>query len=138
MKDNAMPDLCIRRILHVLPGGDGMLPVYKRTGGKCGKEPLILRRSYDFSVSCARQNSPEEDAIASVRLCGEHDAPLWRCVSVCAAVIGAAAAAAALMHFRREWQIRRKYARRYADRLKKYRHRTQQNDGSMANSMRGT
>lgn len=109
--------LHLRRVLHI-----------PMTSGTCVKarhpvpdDPIVIRRIYDITATCGRQNKDSDDPPVTLHFRGEQSTPLLRCLAVGAAVIGIAAAAAVVCRVRQHWQIRRQYARRYADRLKELR-----------------
>lgn len=112
--------LNIRRAAHRMP-----YSVVRTADAPHKKEPLVIRRTYDISTSCGREQDTEETAPLMMRIRGERATPLLRCVAVGAAIAGITAAAVIVLRFRDEWRIRRKYARRYADRLKQQRLRMQ-------------
>ena len=85
------------------------------------QNPLIIRRTYDITAACTRLNGEEEDAPLTVHIRGERATPLLRCAVIGAAAVGIAVSASLVYRMSREWQVRRKYARKYADRLKEQR-----------------
>ncbi len=87
--------------------------------------PFIIRRTYDITAACTRLNTEEGEEPLSVHIRGERATPLLRCAVIGAAAVGIAVSAAFLYRMSREWQIRRKYARRYAERLRQQRLRMQ-------------
>lgn len=119
--------LHIRRI-RIRPADDGTAllcrPQEKRSLPQT-KNPLIIRRTYDITAACTRLNDAEEDAPLTVHIRGERAVPLLRCVVIGAAAIGIAVSVSLLGRMSREWQVRRKYARKYAERLKEQRFRMQ-------------
>lgn len=113
--------LHIRRILLRPDISNAVLshPISDKKNKSREKNPLVIRRTYDITAACTRQNA--DDAAISMHVRGDRTTPLLRCALIGAAVIGIAASAALFFRVRRECQIRRKYARRYADRLKEQR-----------------
>lgn len=89
------------------------------------KNPLIIRRTYDITAACTRQNADAGDEALSVHIRGERTTPLLRCAVIGAAAVGAVMTAMYLSRACREWRIRRSCARRYAERLREQRHRMQ-------------
>ena len=131
--------LHIRRILLHPDISNAVLscPISGDQKKSCEKNPLVIRRTYDITAACTRQNADADEAAISMNVRGDRVTPLLRCAAIGAAVIGIAASAALYFRVRREWQIRRKYARRYADRLKEQRLRMKirhTQDASMTNA----
>lgn len=89
------------------------------------KNPLIIRRTYDISAACTRQNTVEGEEPLALHIRGERSTPLLRYAVIGAAAIGVAVTAMYLSRVCREWQLRRKYARRYTERLREQRYRMQ-------------
>ena len=85
--------------------------------------PLVIRQSYDFSAACVRHGEDAENAPLLMHIRGEQEIPLLRCAVIGAAAVGVMLGAAVVLRIRRDWQLRHKYARRYADRLKELRYR---------------
>lgn len=127
MNHSPINGLQIRRI-RLRPLTDGSMlschPHDKRNRMH-GKNPLILRRTYDITAACTRQNTDEGDEPLALHIRGERSTPLLRYAVIGAAAIGVAVTAMYLSRVCREWQIRRKYARRYAERLREQRYRMQ-------------
>lgn len=94
------------------------------------KNPLIIRRTYDISAACTRQNTGEGEEPLALHIRGERSTPLLRYAVIGAAAIGVAVTAMYLSRVCREWQLRRKYARRYAERLREQRYRMQMREKS--------
>ena len=87
--------------------------------------PLILRQIYDITAACSRLHTEDGEEPLALHIRGERAIPLLRCAVIGAAAVGIAVSASLLLRWNREWQIRRKYAKRYAARLKEQRHRMQ-------------
>lgn len=87
------------------------------------KHPWVIRQSYDISAACMREDDQADTAPIAMHFRGEHAFPLLRCAVIGAAAVGVMAGAALFLRIRREWMIRRKYARRYAGKLKEQRYR---------------
>ena len=87
--------------------------------------PLILRQTYDITAACSRLHTEDGEEPLALHIRGERAIPLLRCAVIGAAAVGIAVSASLLLRWNREWQIRRKYAKRYAARLKEQRHRMQ-------------
>ncbi len=127
MKYSQTPGMYIRRV-RILPVMRRAIPsrlAQDQKNGEIGKNPLIIRRSYDVTASCVRQNDEDHDAPLTVHIRGERATPLAHVVTVGAAAVGIALSAWLIVRMRREWSIRRKYAIRYAERLKAQRYRMQ-------------
>ncbi len=87
--------------------------------------PLVIRRTYDITAACTRQNADADDEPLSVHIRGERTTPLLRCAVIGAAAVGTVMTAMYLSRACREWRIRRSCARRYAERLRDQRYRMQ-------------
>ena len=119
--------LHIRRI-RIRPAAHDTALQYHPQNKRCETQdanPLIIRRTYDITAACTRSGSGEDDPPLSVHIRGERTTPLLRCVILGAAAVGVAVSASWFCRMSREWQIRRKYAHKYAERLKEQRLRIQ-------------
>lgn len=87
--------------------------------------PLILRQTYDITAACTRLHTEDGEEPLALHIRGERAVPLLRCAVIGAAAVGLILSASYLFRWSREWQIRRKYAKRYAERLREQRHRMQ-------------
>lgn len=139
MNHSPTPGLHIRRILLRPDISDAVLSCQMSGKGNKAheKNPLVIRRTYDVTAACTRQNTDTDDAAISMHFRGDQETPLLRCAVIGAAAVGIAVSATLFFRVRREWQVRRKYARRYADRLKEQRLRMKIRhtpDASMANA----
>lgn len=96
----------VRRVLHI-----PAVPVMKTD------DPIVIRRNYDITAACGRSSDGDDGAV-TMHMHLSRTTPLWRCIVIGAAVVGTAAAVIGICRARRHFLIRRKYARRYAERFK--------------------
>ncbi|MBE6657968.1 MAG: hypothetical protein E7604_05925 [Ruminococcaceae bacterium] len=120
--------LHIRRVLH--PPMHAVTRVHTQKHG--ADDPIVIRRTYDISAECGRQKKDGDTPPVVLHFRGEKTTPLLRCAAIGMTVIGAAAAIMLFCRIRRDWQLRRRYARRYAERLKNQRLRMKHRETASA------
>ena len=96
----------IRRVLHI-----PAVPMNKTD------DPIVLRRNYDITASCGRR-CDGDDGTVMMQMHLSRTTPLWRCIAVGAAAVGVTAAVIGFCRAKRQFLLKRKYARRYAEQLK--------------------
>ena len=106
MNHSKAPALHVRRAVHI-----PRLPIPKTDN------PLVLRRTYHITAACGRQKDADDGAVM-MQMHLTRSSPLWRCIAIGAAAVGITAAVIGICRAKRQLLIRRKYARRYAERLK--------------------
>ena len=116
MTTTKVPGLRIRRVLYAPQ--DMIEKLHIQNDFKRKEPPAMLRRSYEFSVSCGRDGEDDARAPLFVHIRGERSTPLLRCLAVGGAVLGVIGVIGICAKVRRNLHIRRIYANRYAARLK--------------------
>lgn len=111
-----MPGLRVRRVLFV-----PRCPTDQRSiqhDGEQKNPPAMLRRSYAFSFSCGKDGEDGAQSPLYFHVHGERSEPLLRCLAVGAAAAGVIGMIGLCARVRRNLRLRKKYADRYAARLK--------------------
>lgn len=116
MTTTKVPELRIRRVLYAPQ--DMIEKLHIQNDCKRKEAPAMLRRAYEFSVSCGKDGEDDARAPLFFHIRGERSTPLLRCLVIGAAVVGVIGIVGICTRVRRDLRIRRIYANRYAARLK--------------------
>ena len=75
--------LHIRRILLHPDISNAVLscPISGDQKKSCEKNPLVIRRTYDITAACTRQNADADEAAISMHVRGDRVTPLLRCAA---------------------------------------------------------
>ena len=86
MTTTKVPELRIRRVLYAPQ--DMIEKLHIQNDCKRKEAPAMLRRAYEFSVSCGKDGEDDARAPLFFHIRGERSTPLLRCLVIGAAVVG--------------------------------------------------